>query len=238
MAAINVPVKGLTGLITIFGYPNDVVTTIADVYSDIIGAEGLGAGYHYNLALVRDTNKDNLTAPTATLASLNFVGSTGLDSFVSGAIVSETFDNGTQTTIPATDIFLTTPASTSNAPASTLQFRQELRVSQVAQLNRKGGIGGNVSLPGYNADNTADLDYLPAKYVGNVATQSAQPGTAPRVAGTLTVGFVYEIQTLGTTDFTLIGAATNTVGASFQATGVGAGTGTAGQPLYSLRPWT
>ena len=41
------------------------------------------------------------------------------------------------------------------------------------------------------------------------------------------VGVDYVIQTLGTTSFTLIGAATNTVGTSFQATGVGAGTGTA-----------
>ena len=173
MAAINVPVKGLTGLITIFAYANDAVTTIADVLASIVAADGIGAGYYYNLALVRDTSKDNLTAPTATLASLNFVGSTGTDAFAAGAIVSEYFDNGTQTTIPATDIFLTTPASTTNAPASTLQFRQELRVSEVAELNRKGGIGGNVSLPAYNALNTAHLDLLPAKYVGNTATPTA-----------------------------------------------------------------
>jgi len=175
MAAINVPVKGLTGLITIFAYSSGT-TTIADVLASIVAADGITAGYYYNLALVRDTSKDNLTAPTATLASLNFVGATGTDPFAAGAIVSETFDNGTQTTIPATDIFLTTPASTSNAPASTLQFRQELRVSEVAELNRKGGAGGNVSLPAYNALNTADLDLLPAKYVGNTATPT---GTVP-----------------------------------------------------------
>jgi hypothetical protein len=176
MAAVNVPVKGLTGLITIFAYADDAVTTIADVLASIVAADGITAGYYYNLALVRDTSKDNLTSPTATLASLNFVGATGTDPFTAGAIVSETFDNGTQTTIPATDIFLTTPASTTNAPASTLQFRQELRVSEVAELNRKGGAGGNVSLPAYNALNTADLDLLPAKYVGNTATPT---GTVP-----------------------------------------------------------
>ena len=176
MAAINVPVKGLTGLITIFAYADDAVTTIADVLASIVAADGITAGYYYNLALVRDTSKDNLTAPTATLSSLNFVGATGTNSFTAGAIVSETFDNGTQMTIPATDIFLTTPASTSNAPASTLQFRQELRVSEVAELNRKGGVGGNVSLPAYNALNTANLDLLPAKYVGNTATPT---GTIP-----------------------------------------------------------
>ena len=45
------------------------------------------------------------------------------------------------------------------------------------------------------------------------------------MAGTLVVGVSYVIQTLGTTDFTLVGAASNNVGISFVATGLGAGTG-------------
>ena len=46
-------------------------------------------------------------------------------------------------------------------------------------------------------------------------------------AGSFVVGTRYRIATVGTTDFTLIGAAANTVGVSFVATGVGSGTGTA-----------
>lgn len=46
------------------------------------------------------------------------------------------------------------------------------------------------------------------------------------VAGTLTIGTVYEIETLGTTDFTLIGALSNEECVVFTATGVGSGTGT------------
>ena len=202
MAAINVPVKGLTGLITIFAYADDAVTTIADVLASIVASDGIAVGNYYNLALVRDTSNDNLTTPTATLASLNFVGATGTDPFAAGAIVSETFNNGTQTTIPATDIFLTTPASTSNAPASTLQFRQELRVSEVATLNREGGASGNVSLPAYNALNTANLDLLPAKYVGNVATPTATVPLAtsrPWTENGLVTYFNPEIATSGTT---------------------------------------
>ena len=173
MAAINVPVKGLTGLITIFAYADDAVTTIADVLASIVAGDGIAAGNYYNLALVRDTSINDNDTPTSTLASMNFIGATGTDPFASGAIVSETFDNSTQTTIPATDIFITTPASTASAPASTLQFRQELRVSEVAELNRKGGATGNVNLPSYNTLNTADLDLLPAKYVGNVSTPTS-----------------------------------------------------------------
>ncbi len=44
------------------------------------------------------------------------------------------------------------------------------------------------------------------------------------------VGTAYTIKSVGTTDFTLIGAASNTIGVVFIATGVGAGTGTAASP--------
>ncbi len=49
----------------------------------------------------------------------------------------------------------------------------------------------------------------------------------PVTAGSFVVGHTYAITTVGTTDFTLIGAASNTVGVWFTATGVGSGTGTA-----------
>jgi hypothetical protein len=47
------------------------------------------------------------------------------------------------------------------------------------------------------------------------------------VATALVSGVNYTIQSLGTTDFTLVGAGSNTVGTSFTATGAGTGTGTA-----------
>jgi len=46
-------------------------------------------------------------------------------------------------------------------------------------------------------------------------------------AGSFVVGVSYEILTVGTTDFTLIGAADNNIGTEFTATGAGSGTGTA-----------
>ena len=46
-------------------------------------------------------------------------------------------------------------------------------------------------------------------------------------AGSFIIGTEYRILSLGTTNFTLIGAASNTVGVHFTATGVGEGTGTA-----------
>jgi hypothetical protein len=56
----------------------------------------------------------------------------------------------------------------------------------------------------------------------------ALTATTPTVtAGAFVVGVEYVIRTVGTTDFTLIGASANTVGVTFTATGVGTGTGTA-----------
>lgn len=46
-------------------------------------------------------------------------------------------------------------------------------------------------------------------------------------AGAFVIGLEYKILTVGSTDFTLIGASANTVGLYFTATGVGTGTGTA-----------
>lgn len=46
-------------------------------------------------------------------------------------------------------------------------------------------------------------------------------------AGSFVAGLSYTIATVGTTDFTAIGASTNTVGVTFKATGAGSGTGTA-----------
>jgi hypothetical protein len=51
--------------------------------------------------------------------------------------------------------------------------------------------------------------------------------TATVTAGSFVIGTRYRIATVGTTNFTLIGATENTVGISFVATGVGSGTGTA-----------
>jgi hypothetical protein len=51
--------------------------------------------------------------------------------------------------------------------------------------------------------------------------------TADTNAGSFTIGSVYTITSVGTTNFTLIGASANTVGVVFKATGVGSGTGKA-----------
>lgn len=64
-------------------------------------------------------------------------------------------------------------------------------------------------------------------YGGTNAAAVTSPASTTATA--FVVGRRYTITALGTTNFTLIGAAANTIGTSFVATGVGAGTGTASQ---------
>ena len=64
--------------------------------------------------------------------------------------------------------------------------------------------------------------------VGNtVVFSDTMFGNFTLAAGLFVIGNVYKILTVGTTNFTLIGAASNTVGTIFTATGIGTGTGTA-----------
>lgn len=60
----------------------------------------------------------------------------------------------------------------------------------------------------------------------NAPTQPTIEGNL-HAAGSFVLGKQYKIKTLGTTDFTLIGASANTVGVVFTATNVGTGTGEA-----------
>ena len=70
-------------------------------------------------------------------------------------------------------------------------------------------------------------DLGPEKYGTATWAKKYSPPSNLKTAGTFVTGRWYKIKTIGTTNFTLIGAASNTVGIRFQATGNGAGTGTA-----------
>lgn len=53
-------------------------------------------------------------------------------------------------------------------------------------------------------------------------------------AGSFVVGTEYTVVSVGTTDYTLVGASVNTIGETFVATGVGSGTGTASSPAGQM----
>ena len=80
-----------------------------------------------------------------------------------------------------------------------------------------GGLAGPVPLQ-YLDDNFA---------YANSSTNATYSQGAAITAGSFVVGQQYVIATIGSTNFTTIGAASNTVGVQFTATGVGVGNGTA-----------
>jgi hypothetical protein len=72
-----------------------------------------------------------------------------------------------------------------------------------------------------------------SNYNTAIGTQAAESLISSRNATILTPGNSYTITSIGTTDFTLIGAASNTVGLTFTATGPGTGTGQASSNMPS-----
>jgi hypothetical protein len=66
-----------------------------------------------------------------------------------------------------------------------------------------------------------------SRYCAATWGRKFSPATNLYAAGAFVVGRYYKIKVVGTTDFVAIGAASNTIGVIFQATGVGAGTGSA-----------
>jgi len=91
----------------------------------------------------------------------------------------------------------------------------------VISTNSVNELGSQVieTLPLYSSKNAAQADGL--------FTGSAFINRKVITAGSFVPTVEYKISSIGTTDFTLIGASANTVGLYFTATGVGTGTGTA-----------
>ena len=87
----------------------------------------------------------------------------------------------------------------------------------VLQTSSGTQIGSYDNIPYYSSN---------AAIINDASSISYEQGTST-TAGSFIVGGVYLITSIGTTNFVAIGAASNTVGIYFTATGVGSGTGTA-----------
>jgi hypothetical protein len=125
-------------------------------------------------------------------------------------------------------------------------IENKLTKTQEAQLIGNGGLPNSV--PAANGfipyptpePNPSPITATRATYVSTapatlavvlpsvtLSTSVPYPASSIVNAGSFETGITYIINTIGTTNFTLIGATSNTIGDSFIATGVGTGTGTA-----------
>ena len=87
--------------------------------------------------------------------------------------------------------------------------------------------GGAAVISGDSIGKLSSFGWDGTNFIEATRIEGTVDGTPGQIAGTFTIGLSYKIQSVGTTDFTLIGAASNTVGITFTATGAGTGTGTA-----------
>jgi hypothetical protein len=86
------------------------------------------------------------------------------------------------------------------------------------------GLNTNEASPGlFFKDSNGDLVKVGPVHVGTSAPNASPATTA---AGSLVAGSTYQILTVGTSDFTLVGASANTIGTIFTATGTTTGDGT------------
>ena len=85
-------------------------------------------------------------------------------------------------------------------------------------------VNTNEASPGlFFKDSNGDLVKVGPVHIGTDAPNSSPASVA---ATALVAGTIYQILTVGTSDFTLVGASDNTVGTVFTATGTTTGTGT------------
>lgn len=101
------------------------------------------------------------------------------------------------------------------------------RKSSIVTFSNFGNVIKEIRVKNTDTISKPPLRQRMAIYGDSFAGRTFNSGSPDLVtAGALVVGDKYTILTVGTTDFTLVGAASNTVGVVFTATGVGAGTGT------------
>jgi hypothetical protein len=91
------------------------------------------------------------------------------------------------------------------------------------------GLGGNITATVLNKD------YVVTRIIPTTSPPSYEvvAYSSQVNAGQFVIGQSYTIQYIGSTDFTLYGAATNTIGLTFTATGKGTGSGLVGIPVLA-----
>ena len=135
-------------------------------------------------------------------------------------------DNSNTASAPDLDWYDSWPVITSASSSSlTIVSGANLVINGTTTGNTAGTtIDDVVSVINAAASTTGVTAYNRSNKIELYAGPDASDGTT--AAGSLVIGREYEIATVGTTDFTAVGANSNTAGETFIATGAGSGTGT------------
>ncbi len=152
---------------------------------------------------------------------------TGINNTATGVQVLYYNTTGSNNTATGRDALLSNTTGNSN----TANGYRALYSNTTGSNNTANGLQALYfnSTGNYNTANGRDALYFNTTGDNNTANgyQALYQSGKTVTAGSFVVGVSYTIQTTGSTDFTLIGAANNNPGTVFTATGVGTGTGTA-----------
>jgi len=211
----DAPWNDVSGNLVLYAKFNSTTTT----YGYLCG-KFLYSGHAYGASL-RIDNTGYLrceiydTTGASNIYSPVYIVNDGIDHFAVCRITNgdiSIFDNGVLIGTKTSTISLANPSANFS-----ISVRANLALKLTGKIYKAGMLKGT-----YTDQECKDLSNglaIDDKYVGaNGVTFTA---------GGFEIGKQYEIVSVGTTDFTLIGASANTVGVEFTATGVGSGTGTA-----------
>jgi hypothetical protein len=209
---------------------NSDITSLSGLTTPITVAQG-GTGFISQRTITTVGRATNVVTIVTSVAHGYVV-----NDIVTIAAVTNTSVNGTflVASVPTSTSFTYAQAGTdyaNTADTGTVNSSSYLvagNISGVVSVSH-GGTGTNTLKPNnlFLGNGTSSPTVIPAGLAGNLLTSTT---TSTVNAGSFAIGTEYTIASLGTptaTNFTLIGAASNTVGVVFTATGVGAGNGTA-----------
>lgn len=206
---------------------NSDITSLTGLTTPISVAQG-GTGYVANRSISAVGRASNVVTITTTAAH-----GYAVNDIVTVTAVTNTSVNGTFTiaSVPSSVTFTyaqTGSNYSSTSDTGTVVSSSNLQASNISGIVPviHGGTGAS-TLKSNNllvGNNTGAVSVIPAGSTNNVLKSSA---TSTVTAGSFVVGTEYTIASVGTTNFVSIGAASNTVGVVFTATGAGSGTGTA-----------
>lgn len=212
---------------------NTDITSLGGLTTPISVTQG-GTGYVSQrtiTAVGRNATTSTVTISTGTVSHGFVVNDIVTITAVDNPSVNGTF---TITAVPSVTSFQYTqagseyPNTLDSGTIVSSSFLTAPNLSGIVSVSH-GGTGA-ATLKANNllvGNGTSAVSVIPAGSTGNVLTSSQ---TSLVNAGSFVVGTEYTIASLGTptaTDFMAIGAASNTVGVVFTATGAGAGSGTA-----------
>jgi len=170
------------------------------------------------------------TTKTATFTSTISGTTLTITSLISGTVnVGMTLSGGSVTAgtyiVSGTGITWTLNKSATGTPTSGTSYTTlgVLGLARQPQVPCSFVIGGT----SYSVSTINNYSNIDGSAVLNLSAPLPTSIVSIVTAGSFVAGLLYTIKTIDNTDYTLIGAASNTIGLTFTATGVGSGTGTA-----------